>query len=549
MNDIDPNKALEILLQKNGGITDADLQANKDQETVRRLAAIGGASEEPGIELFAEREDGGTQVLRPYGMSLKTVVVEGAKKIQAEQQVFNFTKVFHGVRPDDGAVGWVQVIENTFGFSPIAQSQMSMFGEIKPEKRSVLIGYREHDSADGQAKAGEAMYVSVPKGKMALSLLNAQFYLHATVEDDFGPTFAIQVEAPQSSEFAIKGLFKELERYQAQHSIYRGKVLDSVGRMVDGEIQDPKFRNIWRNPDIELFFAADVAIQLEESITTLVEDTANQRANGTKIGASVVLAGPPGTGKTEFIVKTAKAAVRTGRWTVIFATAGEDMTQVINFARSLKSTVLIAWEDFEGRVNLDDQKAVTRMLEALDGAGAKGEEVLNVLTTNHPDKINQETLRAKRIEDFIEIDLPDKQAMTGLINSLVPVEMRQGEFNYDRMWTLSEGFTLAWIAGGVTRATRSAVRRLSKEHPAYTPKEITASMSLTSSDIENGLLSMKAYHERHKNARKGVKDDLPTLDQAFNDMVKKAVTHELGGHYVDVPDHGKAAIKEVVNHS
>jgi hypothetical protein len=107
------------------------------------------------------------------------------------------------------------------------------------------------------------------------------------------------------------------------------------------------------------------------------EDIAGKRA--------VLLAGEFGGGKTGMGKIAALVAVRNG-WSALMSAPGDSPFEMIQLAQ-MYAPCLIFGEDIETVVNLRDDRAVSQLLDRIDGADAKDHEVLAVYTTNYLDKI------------------------------------------------------------------------------------------------------------------------------------------------------------------
>jgi ATP-dependent 26S proteasome regulatory subunit len=175
-------------------------------------------------------------------------------------------------------------------------------------------------------------------------------------------------------------------------------------------------------------------------------------------------------------------------------------------------------EDSEYRTEFRHQKQRTKFLNDLDGIGSKGSEVLKIFTTNKPEAFEDKTgaiFRAERVDSFIEIGLPDKEAAFGMICSMVPEDRRDGEFDADAFWEYCGEYTLAWISGAVKFASIAAVDR------TLVPKA-----KISQQDIIDALVYQRQTHGRYLNAR--ANDELnpaERLSEALVEVLSPMIGH------------------------
>lgn len=540
------DQVLDVLSNK-VGITGEDVQALEDQRTTDYLRRLGGGNQ-VGEDLIRDHADGQNYVLKPADMSEEVLSVEAAKAAKAKAATVNIPEKILA-RPDDGGIAFMTVLKSLYGFSPTGVTLHNPFtGEpIYPEFRHVHTGeYNDN---------GKPVTVSVPKSLMEFSRGKFQmtFEFAETNDEDYGLCFFVNIQTNKGNEPVVKGILSLVKQYIEENSLYRGKVIEGVGRVSGGRVVEPKFVNIWAKRDIPLFFEKEVGIEIDNAIYAILEDTDLQRAEGTKIGSTVILAGDPGNGKTETVIKAAKAAmhnteqvtvlkgqmdlpVTRSKWTVIFVKPEEDFNLVTKFASRIGGCVLLVSEDAEYRAEFTDKKQRTKFLNDLDGMGSKGEEVMKIFTTNKPEAFEDETgavFRAERVDDLIEIGLPDQEAVMGMIYSMVPEHIREGEFDGDEIWSHCEGYTLAWVAGGVKRARRAATRRTG-----------TPGAKISTSDIVAGLISYRGTFLRYLKAREG-KPEVTIEDlirRASEQASEDVFTNRI---YLDNPNVGQTEVHHV----
>lgn len=518
------NDDLVDMLADKVGIGQQDVQDLKDRRTTDWLRRLGGGT---AVTDDMVTHHDAKHIALPQDMDEARGSVVLAEQAKAKTETVELPQKFLA-RPDDGGVAFMTVLKAVYGFAPVGQKVRHPFtGEwIYPSFRQIKTG--EFTQVNGEWVEETA---SVPESLMLFSngSLHFTFSLGETLDDDYGLCFYVNVQTNKGSESIIKGLFKLVERYIKDHSLYRGKAIEGVGRVAGGRIMEPKFLNMDAKRSIPLFFAKEVDVALDLGIRTIIEDTDVQRAAGTKIGSTVILAGEPGTGKTEEIIHNVKRglaqketvtvckgtldlSVERAKWTAIYVKPEEDFNLVTKFARGIGGPVMLILEDSEYRTEFKDRKQRTKFLNDLDGLGSKGSEVMKIFTTNKPEAFEDETgavFRAERVDDFIVIDLPDEEAVFGLVCSMIPESQREGEFVSADLWEYSRGYTLAWVSSAIKKAKRAAVRRTKSNAP-----------KISQQDVIGALLGERATHARYLSAREGQEfSPAEALGNALSDVL------------------------------
>jgi len=210
----------------------------------------------------------------------------------------------------------------------------------------------------------------------------------------------------------------------------------------------------------------------------LAQDIADWKAG--KLGwelvdRGVLIAGPPGTGKTMF----AHALARTCEVPLVRATAGEwqqaghldamlqAMANTFNEAKQKAPAILfideidaIGSRNNHGDRNSDyTRQVITRFLTLVDDQNARGGVVL-VGATNHPEFVNPAIKRAGRLDRQFDIPLPDGAARTEIFTHHSGVRLDGQDFI--DFATRSRGLTGSDIERLVRDGKRDARRRSSE---------------------------------------------------------------------------------------
>jgi hypothetical protein len=235
-------------------------------------------------------------------------------------------------------------------------------------------------------------------------------------------------------------LLVQIERKVTQAGSYRGKVLslDRSGNQSDG-VKVHRLRTVRRE---EVILPDKTLALLERNVTGFVKqrDKLQEMRLGLKKG--LLFYGPPGTGKTHTIHYL---ATQIKDHTTLLITAEEVslLEEYMQLARFLQPAMVVIEDvDLIARARIKmrgacEESLLNRLLNEMDGL-REDAKVLFVLTTNHPDQLEEAlTSRPGRIDQAIEFPLPDDEGRRKLIqlysgglvfdDGLLPVLVRKTE--------------------------------------------------------------------------------------------------------------------------
>jgi SpoVK/Ycf46/Vps4 family AAA+-type ATPase len=189
--------------------------------------------------------------------------------------------------------------------------------------------------------------------------------------------------------------------------------------------------------------------------------------------------------------------------------SAQDMANGLRVARNYMrddGIVGLFIEDIEKMADKDRALA----LDNLDGAVSKSDRILIMMTTNFPEQIASAFLRQGRVDDYIEVGLPDLEAFTRLINLRLKEKVAP-DIDWERAFAAYEDYTPAWIVGGMSKVIRSVIAR------THSAENIT----VTTDDLVTGATLMRRQWELQDTSAKRA-PAVPTLEQAFIETFKKA---------------------------
>lgn len=449
------------------------------------LAQIGGASISESDLLFS-----GTKFILPEQyrgrVSDARRYLERWEKQQGTTHAYN--RIFR-YRPYDVAHAVQLALREAFGTTGIGSATMTMFGPIPPRFVDVPTGPNNT--------------VQVPWGEIAFPPLGegAEIELSATRDSEAGVVGTVEIRAPRAVKPMVEGLFKLIDKHLREHSIYRGKALIGADQLM------PKFLDTRKVNPAHVVYSDEVLQQLNANVWSLIEHTELMRELGEPLKRAVLLEGPYGTGKSLAAFLTAQRCVENG-WTFIFVRPGEDLDEAMSTAQ-LYSPSVVFFEDIDVVGDAGDPAKVSKLLDSFDGIGAKGAEVVAILTTNRKDKIHRGMLRPGRLDAVIHINDLDRSGIEKLIKAKVPQDMLR-VIDYDAITKAFNGFTPAFGAEAISRAKRYAIARLGKR-PDYL---VTGDFTAAAESLRPQLALMRDAAEEKKT---------PSLDKALRTVVADVV--------------------------
>lgn len=196
------------------------------------------------------------------------------------------------------------------------------------------------------------------------------------------------------------------------------------------------------------------------------------RISWSDVDRGVLIAGPPGTGKTTFAAALARTcdvelvATSMAQWQACGHLGDylKAMRKAFDAAKKKAPCILFIDEfDSAGDRNSRDSdnasydvKAINGLLECLDGVAGR-EGVVVVGATNDPTRVDPALRRPGRLEKVIEIPLPDEAARDGILRFHLKSDL--DGTNLAPVIERTEGMAGAWLEALVRSARRTARRQ------------------------------------------------------------------------------------------
>lgn len=244
--------------------------------------------------------------------------------------------------------------------------------------------------------------------------------------------------------------------------------------------------------------------------------------NGFLYKRSVLLYGPPGSGKSCIVNRVANEVIQKGG-IVLFNVSPEYMNSIYEVIDEIeeKRLVMVIFEELDQLVENYEEP----LLHLLDGE-IQRENVIYIATTNYLDKVPKRIMRPGRFSLTLEVEFPSKEAREYYLQ--VKLSDNKGKFDEEevKMWCdKTEGFSIDEL-----KETVLAVRCLD-----YPLNEAVNKIKKLKDDTKDTIsLNSETYDDPEMTFRKN-------LDKKINKITKKLGKNNL---FQDFPINNAATVQK-----
>jgi transitional endoplasmic reticulum ATPase len=292
-------------------------------------------------------------------------------------------------------------------------------------------------------------------------------------------------------------VFREATETGQQLELDAGHLLAAVERY-GGEDRPTVEHWSWDS----LILPDEIKAQLQQ-LQAVIEDPESAKRFGVDPPTGLLLAGPPGTGKTT-VAKVLAAQARASFYPisgadVISKWVGDserNIRQLFDRARENRPSIVFIDEidAIAGRrgesLGVHDSH-VNQLLAEIDGLGGQ-RGVFVVGATNRPDQLDPALLRGGRLSRTIFLGLPDETGRLAMLK-LHTARMPTVGVRLDELAAATDGFSPADLKSLAQEAALAAMTRTSQteeEAPSVTPEDFVEAIArLQAGRLREGVLS------------------------------------------------------------
>lgn len=397
-------------------------------------------------EFTLERGDV-NKVIVPKDMNWLALKKYAEKAYEAEEKQVTVYASMFGI-PADSLVAVWRTIQAKWGLAGQSDIQ-TFFGKMPPRMLSINTGVNE--------------VVTIPYGNIIIPTWEGG-EIGMNVSSGFLQTY---FEGKAKFQVEFEALMAEARLEQKRNSIYAGKAIELSMHFEDDskkgysvDIHSPRFFEPPHVTKEDLILNPDAQFAFDINIFSRIENYETLAKHGIEFKHGIFLYGTYGTGKTLSASLLARMAVDHGI-TFRHLLDANYLAESIEAVRGAGKNIIFCEDGdslFDGESRTEEINAI---LNSLDGIGSKeGMELMLIITSNNPDKINSAMMRAGRMDSAILMDHPEKSVIGRHLVKISGDYISTEVANDDEVCTMLAGRSGAFLRNIMTKAKLAAISRL-----------------------------------------------------------------------------------------
>ncbi len=293
----------------------------------------------------------------------------------------------------EGARALVQAIKH----------QLGIFRQLEDK-----YGRREQISIE----VSQGVVEQVPWGVFDLPGLAGRVYTSSTQHEQQG-AFECTFRVERRFEPKVRQIEQQTLQIATRDCMHRGKAFTMTFRSSRGELLEmarPQFFELIGEKPI---FTPETEESIERNIQVPLTYTKELAADGFSLKRSALFVGGYGLGKTLLASHLAQMAMDAG-WTFIYVKNASELPDALRFAMRYQPVMVFA-EDVDRVAGIDRSDKVNELLNQLDGIDSKSTQLITILTSNHPERINEAMMRPGRIDLVLPVPAPDADTVIRML--------------------------------------------------------------------------------------------------------------------------------------
>ncbi|MDP3954592.1 MAG: ATP-binding protein [bacterium] len=260
----------------------------------------------------------------------------------------------------------------------------------------------------------------------------------------------------------VRNLFESVSHNLEHSSIYKNKAFSLPGR---------NFINLSDISEDMVTYNESVLSELKAKVWAFLEQGDRCLEFGLKLQSKILFLGQFGSGKSLAALITAKKAVK-NKWTFVYLeptiqSASSMLDAVIKFSRIYQPVVVLI-EDFDREQRSGNTFAVGRIMSAMDDITTKDDEILILMTSNYPDKIEPGIQRPGRIDECIDFGVFKQEDAKKLLVKLIPPDMLSPAIDWKKVLASCEGYMPSFVVRMGESAKLLAISESNGSEPVVT---------------------------------------------------------------------------------